>query len=133
MSRHNLDCWHQKEYIGLGAAAHSYTDGVRYSNISNIKQYIECYEKNKQEDSIIIHEKQDKTSMAKEFILLALRTLDGCNKNDFYAKFNYDLEKGFKNEIEKLKKEGLIENTQSCIKLTNKGLDLANLVWEEFV
>ncbi|MBR6034077.1 MAG: oxygen-independent coproporphyrinogen III oxidase [Clostridia bacterium] len=132
-SKHNLDCWHQKEYIGFGPGAHSYTDGIRYSNVSNVKEYIKCYEENRQEDSIIIHEKQDKTAMAKEFIMLSLRTLEGCNKDEFYKKFKYDLEKGFKSEIEKLEKLDLIENTKTHIKLTDKGLDLANIVWEEFV
>ena len=31
-SKHNRNCWEQKEYIGLGATAHSYLKGVRYSN-----------------------------------------------------------------------------------------------------
>ena len=39
-SKHNLDCWKQKEYVGFGVAAHSYTNGVRYSNIENIEEYI---------------------------------------------------------------------------------------------
>ena len=29
-SKHNLNCWEQKEYIGLGLAAYSYLNGVRY-------------------------------------------------------------------------------------------------------
>ena len=36
-------------------------------------------------------------------------------------------------ELEKLVNENLIEIDGDNIKLTNKGLDLANLVWEEFV
>ena len=36
-------------------------------------------------------------------------------------------------ELEKLVNEELIEIDLDNIKLTNKGLDLANLVWEEFV
>ena len=39
----------------------------------------------------------------------------------------------FKNELNKLTEEGLVEIDLDNIKLTNKGLDLANLVWEEFV
>lgn len=132
-SKHNLDCWKQKEYIGFGAGAHSYTDGCRYSNIADIKEYIKNYEKNQQEDNIEIHEKQDKTAMAKEFILLALRTIDGCNKQAFYEKFGYDIETGFKTEFEKLIKMGLIKIEKESISLTDKGLDLANLVWEEFI
>lgn len=132
-SKHNLDCWRQKEYIGFGAGAHSYTDGCRYSNIANIDEYIKCYKENRIQDSIIIHEKQDKTAMAKEFILLCLRTIKGCSKKDFYNKFGYDIEKGFSKEFEKLEKQGLILAGSEFIKLTIKGLDLANLVWEEFV
>ena len=39
-SRHNSDCWKQKEYIGIGLAAHSYLNDVRYSNTENIEEYI---------------------------------------------------------------------------------------------
>ena len=31
-SKHNMNCWEQKEYIGFGLNAHSYVEGVRYSN-----------------------------------------------------------------------------------------------------
>ena len=132
-SKHNLDCWHQKEYMGFGAGAHSYTDGCRYSNIGNIDEYLKCYKDNRIEDSITIHEKQDKTAMAKEFILLSLRTIKGCNKDDFYNKFGYDLEKGFSEELQKLHRNGLIEINEESVRLSEKGLDLANIVWEEFV
>ena len=39
-SKHNLDCWNQKEYIGFGVAAHSYINDVRYGNTENIDEYI---------------------------------------------------------------------------------------------
>ena len=39
----------------------------------------------------------------------------------------------FRNELNKLVEEKLIIVEDNNIKLTNKGLDLANLVWEEFV
>ena len=34
-SKHNSNCWEQKQYIGIGASAHSYLDNVRYCNVSN--------------------------------------------------------------------------------------------------
>lgn len=132
-SKHNLDCWHQKEYIGFGAGAHSYTDGCRYSNIADIGEYIRNYQSNKLEDNLIFHEKQDKTAMAKEFILLALRTMAGCNKQAFYDKFGYELEKGFAQELAKLTQSGLLLIDAQNIRLTEKGMDFANLVWQEFV
>ena len=132
-SKHNLDCWHQKEYIGFGAAAHSYTEGCRYSNVSSVEEYIKNWQEGKIENNFVIHEKQDKTAMAKEFILLSLRTLQGCNLKKFEDKFAYELKKGFNEELDKLEKEGLIEVGEEWIKLSSKGLDLANQVWEEFV
>lgn len=132
-SKHNLDCWNQKEYIGFGVASHSYTDNCRYSTITDIKQYIENFEKNKLEDNIIIEEVQDKTLQAKEFILLSLRTIKGCSIEEFYNKFGYDLEKGFAQELEKLVNNGLIVIENGYIHLSNKGIDLANIVWQEFV
>ena len=39
----------------------------------------------------------------------------------------------FRNELKKLSDENLISVDEDNIKLTNKGIDLANLVWEEFV
>lgn len=39
-SKHNTNCWEQKQYIGFGLAAHSYINNTRYSNTENIKQYI---------------------------------------------------------------------------------------------
>ena len=132
-SKHNLDCWNQKEYIGFGSAAHSYTDGCRYSNVSDVEEYIKNWQESKVENNFVIHEKQDKTAMAKEFILLSLRTIQGCNLKEFEEKFGYELKKGFREELSKLEKEGLLEVGEEWLRLSSKGLDLANQVWEEFV
>ena len=40
-SKHNVNCWEQKEYIGIGTAAYSYLNNIRYGNTSNIQKYIE--------------------------------------------------------------------------------------------
>lgn len=39
-SKHNVDCWSQKEYLGFGVAAHSYINKQRYSNTNSIEEYI---------------------------------------------------------------------------------------------
>ncbi len=35
--RHNLKYWSQEEYIGLGPSAHSFMEGVRYSNPAGLR------------------------------------------------------------------------------------------------
>ena len=39
-SKHNLNCWDQKEYLGFGISAHSYLDKIRFSNISDLDRYL---------------------------------------------------------------------------------------------
>ena len=39
-SKHNVNCWFQKEYVGIGVAAHSYLKNIRYTNTDNVKKYI---------------------------------------------------------------------------------------------
>lgn len=132
-SKHNLDCWNQKEYIGFGIAAHSYTNGIRYSNIENIEQYIKNYDEDKTEENLVFHEKQDMEAMQKEYMLLGLRKIDGVSIQEFKIKFVANPVFLYHDKLEKLVNEELVEIDGDQIKLTNKGLDLANIVWEEFI
>ena len=128
-SKHNTNCWKQKSYIGFGIAAHSYMNGVRYSNTTDLKQYLIKSSK----EIKTIHEKQNKEEMKKEYMMLGLRMLDGVKISEFKAKFGENPIFLFRKELEELVNEELVEIDLDNIKLTNKGLDLANLVWEEFV
>ena len=126
-SHHNTDCWKQKEYVGLGAAAHSYLNGRRYSNKENIEEYLKDYN-NKD-----IHEEQDKLSQEKEFMILGLRRIGGINISEFKNKFGDNLIYIFREELNKLVNQDLVEVDLDDIRLTQKGIDVANIVWEEFI
>ncbi len=132
-SKHNMDCWNQKEYIGFGAAAHSYINSYRVSNIDSIEQYIKNIEENKQRENLIFHEKQTLEDKQNEYMLLGLRKLDGISIQKFKLKFVANPIYLYHDKLEKLTKQELIEIDGDTIKLTNKGLDFANIVWEEFV
>ncbi len=132
-SRHNVNCWKQKEYIGLGVAAHSYLDKVRYSNIESVESYVKNIKNGKILLNRIIQETQNLKDMKKEYMLLGLRKIDGISIKDFKYKFSENPIFIFRNELNKLQNEELIEIDGDNIKLTNKGIDLANLVWQEFI
>lgn len=132
-SKHNLDCWEQKEYVGFGLAAHSYVNNVRYSNIDNLEVYIKNCENGNFEINKIIQEKQDNFAQEQEYMLIGLRKIEGVSIQSFKNKFGDNPIFLFKYELSKLVNEQLLEINSDTIKLTNKGLDLANLVWEEFV
>lgn len=132
-SKHNSNCWNQHEYLGFGLAAHSYYDEMRYSNITNLNQYIENIKNNQSVYNVIFHEKQSKEDMMKEYMLLGLRKIDGLKISEFKEKFVDNPVYIFRNQLNKLVNENLVEITENNIKLTNKGIDLANQVWMEFV
>lgn len=132
-SRHNLDCWNQKEYIGFGAASHSYINSNRISNIDSIEEYIKNIEENTPSKNLVFHEKQTLEDKQMEYMLLGLRKIEGISVQEFKLKFVANPIYVYHDKLEKLVKEDLIQIDGDNIKLTNKGLDFANLVWEEFV
>lgn len=129
-SKHNINCWEQKEYIGFGVSAHSYINKKRFSNTESLEQYLsEDYKKIK-----LLQEIQNIEDEQKEYMLLGLRKIDGIKISEFKEKFNGQNPIFlFKKELDKLVKQKLLKVDLDNIKLTRKGLDLANLVWEEFV
>lgn len=128
-SKHNINCWEQKSYIGFGISAHSYVNGIRYSNTCDFEKYIN----NKSIKIKTIHEKQDIEDMKNEYMILGLRKIEGVSINKFKQKFGENPIYKYRKELQKLVKQELIIIDLDNIKLTNKGLDFANLVWEEFI
>lgn len=134
-SKHNSNCWEQKQYIGIGASAHSYLDNVRYCNVSNLKEYISNMENVEAdfEEKYIVNERQNLEDRKNEFMLLGLRKIDGVSIAMFKEKYVENPIFRYRDLLEKLVNEGLVLIDGDMIKLTNKGLDLANIVWEEFI
>ena len=167
-SKHNLNCWLQKEYIGIGLGAHSYINGIRYANCEIIEEYVDNMEvenneliakiftnaqrtdtekniENNRRDEEKVHkikqiekiyeieEVQNIEDKKKEYMLLGLRKIEGVQISKFKEKYIDNPIFLYRKELEKLVEEQLIMIDGDYIKLTNKGLDLANLVWEEFI
>lgn len=132
-SKHNMNCWKQEEYLGFGVSAHSYLENKRFSKTENLKEYIENIENGELYKNIQINEEQDREAKAKEYMLLGLRKLAGVSISEFERKFEINPLFYFRFEISKLEEEGLLEVDLDDIRLTAKGLDLANQVFEEFI
>ena len=132
-SKHNLNCWNQNQYLGIGLSAHSFFNDFRFCNTNSLNKYL----KNVQNDEYLknqeILEILDKKEKQKEYMILGLRKIEGVQIKKFKEKFATNPIFLFKDQINKLVNQDLIEIDGDFIKLTDKGLDFANLVWEEFV
>ena len=132
-SKHNMNCWNQEEYIGFGVAAHSYINNTRFSNTNNLEEYIKNVKNNEFAKNKNIEEEQTLEDKKSEFMMLGFRKIEGVNISKFKEKFVDNPIFIYKERLNKLVEEGLIEIDLNNIKLTNKGIDFANLVFEEFV
>ena len=128
--RHNLKYWNQEEYIGIGPSAHSFLGSMRYSNPSNI---IECtlsseedvFERN-------VQEFMNKNDLIFEYIMLRLRLTEGLIFADFTNKFSLNFKEKYAEQIKYLKENNLIEIDDDSVRLTKRGMDISNFVFEQF-
>lgn len=124
--RHNIVYWKRKEYVGFGLGAHSFINGERYSNTRDINEYIKFNYRLETEKVSL------KDSYA-EFMFLGLRMIEGIERKNFKNEFGIDIDNVYKNEIEKNVKSGLLTDKSGVIRLTDKGIDLSNVVFAEFL
>ncbi|KXG78526.1 Oxygen-independent coproporphyrinogen-III oxidase-like protein YqeR [Fervidicola ferrireducens] len=129
--KHNLVYWTYGEYLGLGAGAHSFMDGVRFYNAYGLKDYIEKVKA--KGEAVESRERISEPEQQAEFVILGLRLIKGVDKAKFYERFKKDIDLVYGEVLEKLEKKGLIVNGKEYVKLTKKGLDLANEVFVEFL
>ncbi len=120
--RHNMKYWDMSDYIGFGAGAYSYFMGERFSNISDIGEYI------KRENPIAEKEKRDNLDELNEEIMLSLRTDTGLNTDRIKEKYGYDTIKEKGSYIESFIKNGYAKNTKNGFSLTDDGFFVSNSV-----
>ena len=84
-SRHNLRYWECKEYLGFGAAAHSYFGGERFAFSPDIKAFANG------EFLLSERDKIDKREEMLEFVMLGMRLSRGISTSEFRARFGADV------------------------------------------
>ena len=129
--KHNILYWKCENYIGLGVSSAGFLDGKRYNNICDIDEYEEIILSGKKpiewEENISMKDKIE------ESIFLGLRMNEGIKFKDFKEKYDFDFTEEYKEEIEKLKKSNLIDINDEGMRLTQKGREISNSVFVEFI
>ncbi len=124
--RHNIKYWTTNEYIGLGAAAHSYYNGVRFSNTPDLNSYIGG--EFEQEREALTEE--DKIS---EYIMMSMRMSSGLDEDEFYNRFGKNFYDINKNKIDLYTQKGFIKKTENGFAFTDKGFDVSNALLCELI
>lgn len=143
---HNIGYWTREDYLGLGLGAASLIDNVRYTNDTDLHRYIE----NSNTIQIIRFEQPNgefecgtnlhieanaisRKAQMEEFMFLGLRMKEGVTREKFQNCFGIPVEGVYKDVLEHLKSEGLLEIHAGRIFLTEKGMDLSNYALAQFL
>lgn len=145
--RHNLGYWDRVPYLGFGIGAASLVPGnmllhkagtderneektgsmARYTNPDNIEAYQTCFRK--KIDAALLRREEE----MEEFMFLGLRKMAGISKEGFREYFQVGIEAVYGAQIEKLKRLELLQEEEDNIRLTEKGIDVSNGVFVEFM
>jgi oxygen-independent coproporphyrinogen-3 oxidase len=131
-SRHNAIYWRHGNYLGAGAGAYGTIRGTRVMNHMLPETYIRAVEGGTlpHSNSEIIDEKTGRG----ETMMLGLRLLDdGIQASAFSQRHGVDLEAHFGTQIAQMEKIGLLERMVTGVRLTPRGMMLANDVAAAFL
>ncbi|KPI50149.1 coproporphyrinogen III oxidase [Clostridioides difficile] len=128
---HNILYWECEHYIGLGAGASGYINKNRYNNLESLDDYhlsLTKREKPIQENEIL-----SEKDMIEEKIFMGLRMNKGIEFEDFKKKFGIDFREKYNKQIEMLLDRKLINQSFEGIQLTQKGREISNSIFIEFM
>lgn len=122
-SRHNLKYWHDEEYLGLGASAHSFIGGKRFYYLRDIDYFLSGKE------PIFDCDGGD----FEEFSMLALRLCEGLTEQRVQKRFGFLIPEEMRQKAEKFQKNGLLISDNNGIRLTKQGFLLSNTIISELI
>lgn len=129
--RHNLAYWNMDNWIGVGSAAASYINGKRIKNISSVEEYINSIkDKGEAVEEIINNSKNDNME---EFMFMGLRKINGIDENEFKNRFSMNINDVYGEILNKYIGEGLLIRESGRIFLSEKGIEISNVIMADFL
>ncbi|MBR6403759.1 MAG: oxygen-independent coproporphyrinogen III oxidase [Eubacterium sp.] len=148
-SRHNIVYWTGGQYIGLGLGASSFFKGERFSNITNLDNYIEICEDIREEltkdtDRVRLYESAAsilrtnvetiyREARMEEFMFLGLRMTAGVSRHEFRNRFGRDIFEVYGEVINHYVGTGYMNFDDDRVWLTDNGIDVSNYILADFI
>lgn len=130
--RANIIYWENRAYLGVGPSAVSYLDGVRSRNVPDVREYVRRMQTDP--GAVVIEtERLDARRRAGETAVQMLRLTEGIRVGAYQRLAGFDPLHLFESPIRRFTRLGLLEATRDAIRLTPRGLLLANRVMSGFL
>jgi len=134
-ARHNLTYWRGQSYLGIGAGAHSYAQNGRVGRRWWNERLPAAYIAKARREGIAEagYETPDAALSASEFTFLNLRLTEGLELRRFSERFGVTFEEHFGARISRLIDGELLVLEDGRVRLTERGLELGDSVFAEFL
>jgi oxygen-independent coproporphyrinogen-3 oxidase len=130
-SRHNLKYWTDGDWIGFGSGAHSTRGGVRWKNVRGIEDYIDRVGAGRWPAA----ERQVLTARQRleEALFMGLRLSAGVDADAVSRRYGLDVWTSYGERLAPSVAAGLLVRDGGTLRLTRRGMLLANEVMMSFV
>lgn len=125
--QHNIGYWTRKNYLGLGLGSASLVENVRFSNTSDLQEYLAGDFEEREREVL------ERREQMEEFMFLGLRMIKGVSRGDFKKAFGVEIEAVYGEVIKKMVSQGLLQQQAGRIFLTEEGISVSNYVMSEFL
>ncbi|HTP13256.1 MAG TPA: radical SAM family heme chaperone HemW [Bacteroidota bacterium] len=127
--RHNRSYWNHENYLSFGPSAHSFWNGKRWWNLSNVVGYSDALRKGT--IPVAGEEVLAEEQWFDEVVILGLRS-EGIVLHAFEQRFRKNLLTEFKSLIDDLTSNGLVAVERDRLRLTLKGYLLCDEICRRF-
>ena len=130
-SQHNINYWRNQPYFGIGCGAFSFLNRQRFSKIKDPNMYTQNVLSGN--DIVDFSEQLPDENFARETLVVGLRMINGLSLSEFKAQTNYDAPDLIGAKLKSFVEGDFIELNKERIRLTTKGMRVANSILSEFV
>ncbi len=138
--RHNLQYWRGDPYLGVGAGAHGYTNGIRYEIVRAPQAYIErataaqIPQSFPLTNTVALCEAIDQDRAMDEFMMTRLRLLEtGVSRAEFLARFGIPLDSVYGDALKSLEPFAMLDISSDRIRLKKRARLISNSVLLHFI
>ncbi len=144
--RHNLAYWHNAEWLGLGAGAHSHLFDWRFADAASPSRYIKSVNETPQPAGsaagenlleamrqVTFREPEDQQREMSETVVLALRLRRGLNLAAFEQRYGQTVEDAFVPNLEETLSLGLVEIADGHLRLRDEAVLLGDEAFLRFL
>lgn len=126
---HNMVYWRNDEYLGFGAAAASYVDGVRSVAVRDPAEYVDALGRGRSVTAS--SERLGPAESLGETLMLGLRLGDGLDLADLAARYGLPPVSALEPAFRRIEARGLLTRDGPHVRLTRRGLMLGDSVAAE--